>query len=201
MCSRVIWIGKEIEWADDGTPLIVGRNMDWSEEMYSNLWVFPRGGTRESVFEGGKEEWVSRYGSIMATSYGYFGEPDGGTTDGMNEQGLAGSLLWLTESDFTPRIRTGIRLAMSVWLQYYLDNYASVADLVKDARDTPPQVIPALVAETGCVGSAHMALSDEHGETAVIEYLTEGCSIYYSGDLADYRGRFSVMTNSPTYRE
>ena len=34
-CTRTLFVGE-----DD--TVITGRNMDWAEDMSSNLWVFPR---------------------------------------------------------------------------------------------------------------------------------------------------------------
>jgi len=33
-CTRALYVG-------DGNLVITGRSMDWSEDMMSNLWVFP----------------------------------------------------------------------------------------------------------------------------------------------------------------
>jgi penicillin V acylase-like amidase (Ntn superfamily) len=35
-CTRALYVAK------DGT-VIVGRSMDWGEDMMSNMWVLPRG--------------------------------------------------------------------------------------------------------------------------------------------------------------
>ena len=40
-CSRVLYTSK------DGNYVLVGRNMDWTEHLRSNLWVFPRGIKRD----------------------------------------------------------------------------------------------------------------------------------------------------------
>ncbi|MBL9139403.1 MAG: linear amide C-N hydrolase, partial [Verrucomicrobiales bacterium] len=41
-CTRVLFTGK------DGT-VIVGRSMDWGEDMHSNMWVLPRGMKRDGM--------------------------------------------------------------------------------------------------------------------------------------------------------
>ena len=40
LCTRTLYVG------DDGT-VITGRNMDWKEDMYSDLWALPAGVARE----------------------------------------------------------------------------------------------------------------------------------------------------------
>ncbi len=39
-CTRALYVAK------DGT-VIVGRSMDWGEDMMSNMWVLPRGMKRD----------------------------------------------------------------------------------------------------------------------------------------------------------
>src|SRR6185312_13668097 len=68
---------------DAAQGVMVGRNMDWYEEMYSKLVVYPRGMQRQGYAPVNPLKWESQYGSIVATSY------DAGATDGMNEKGLA----------------------------------------------------------------------------------------------------------------
>jgi len=82
---------------DPAQGVMVGRNMDWYEEMYSKLVVYPRGMQRQGYAPVNPLKWESQYGSIIATSY------DAGATDGMNEKGLAAHGLWLDESDYGAR--------------------------------------------------------------------------------------------------
>ena len=66
--------------------------MDWSEDMASNLWAFPRGIKREGAAGPKSLTWVSKYGSVVVSSY------EAGTADGMNEAGLVANLLYLADS-------------------------------------------------------------------------------------------------------
>ena len=74
-CTRVLYVAKH------GT-IITGRSMDWGEDLQPNMWVLPRGMTRDGM--GGKNSisWVSKYGSLVVSAY------DIGTSEGMNEKGL-----------------------------------------------------------------------------------------------------------------
>ena len=69
-CTRALYVAK------DGT-VIVGRSMDWGEDMASNMWVLPRGMKRDG--RGGEDtiSWTSKYGSLIVTAY------DIGTAEGM----------------------------------------------------------------------------------------------------------------------
>jgi penicillin V acylase-like amidase (Ntn superfamily) len=86
-CTRALYVAK------DGT-VIVGRSMDWGEDMHSNMWVLPRGMKRDG--RGGKNtiSWESKYGSLIVSAY------DIGTAEGMNEKGLVVNELALVESDY-----------------------------------------------------------------------------------------------------
>ena len=42
MCTRTLYVGAD-------NTVITGRNMDWSEDLASNLWVFPAGMRRDGA--------------------------------------------------------------------------------------------------------------------------------------------------------
>lgn len=86
-CSRILW-------NDNGRSVIVGRNMDWFEDIRSNLWVLPRGMQRSGLAQVNPLLWTSKYGSVVITAY------DVGTADGINEKGLAGHLLFLPNNPY-----------------------------------------------------------------------------------------------------
>ncbi len=41
-CTRTLYVGAD-------NTVITGRNMDWKEDMASNLWVFPAGMKRDGA--------------------------------------------------------------------------------------------------------------------------------------------------------
>ena len=86
-----------IKWSDNGTAIVVASNMDWLENMRSNLWLFPRGINREGLAGKNSLTWASKYGSVITSAY------DLASTDGMNEKSLACHMLWLAESDYGRR--------------------------------------------------------------------------------------------------
>jgi len=115
-CSRVLYQSK------DGNYVLVGRNMDWTEDLRSNLWVFPRGIKRDGLASRNSLTWTAKYGSVGVSGY------DVGTTDGMNEKGLSTNMLWLAESEFGKRDEARPGLCVSQWLQFCLDNFATVEE-------------------------------------------------------------------------
>ncbi|MFE6871537.1 linear amide C-N hydrolase [Kitasatospora sp. NPDC057692] len=177
MCTRILW-------RPDGRVL-TGRNMDWKQSFHTNLWALPRGVRRTGAGVGDPHplHWTSRHGSVVATAY------DTATTDGVNEKGLAGHVLWLAESDFGERDTTLPGLSASLWLQYHLDSFATVAE----ALAAPPhQVLGQGDPYSHTFSTIHLALEDATGDSAVIEYLDGKARVHHGPE-------YTVVTNSPTY--
>ena len=177
-CTRTLYVG------DDGT-VITGRNMDWREDMISNLWVFPAGIARDGAAGPNSLRWTSHYGSVVVSGY------ELGSTDGMNEKGLVANLLYLAESDYPAVDASKPLLSISLWLQYALDNFATV-DAAVTALQAEPFGLLAPNLPDGTPAALHLSLSDSSGDSAVLEYV--------GGKLVIHHGRqYRVMTNSPSY--
>jgi choloylglycine hydrolase len=177
-CTRALYV------AQDGT-VIVGRSMDWGEDMASNMWVLPRGMKRDG--RGGKNTvaWESKYGSLIVSAY------DIGTAEGMNEKGLVVNELALVESNYGKPAEGDRVISLSTWPQYVLDNFATVADAVADLRKENFRV-QTVVLGTGRPANMHLVISDASGDSAVFEYV--------DGKLVIHHGKqYRVVTNSPTY--
>lgn len=172
-------------WPDADGSVIVGRNMDFHQDLHTNLWKLPRGINRDDRVEGNLS-WTAKYGSVIAGVYDIL------STDGVNERGLAAHLLWLAESDYGTADESRPQLAMSVWLQYYLDNFETVGEAVAWSQKHQPQVIPMADPTGGSKPALHLAIEDASGDSAIFEYIDGELKIYHSRD-------YLVMTNSPTY--
>lgn len=179
-CSRAVYFGLEGQ-------TVTGRTMDWFEaDLGTNMWLSPRGLQRNSN-TATPVTWTSKYGSVVTTLY------DGATADGMNEKGLVANLLYLPESKYPPATTADNRptLANSAWVQYVVDNYATVAEAVADLRKESFRMV-AITAPTGEPGTVHLSISDSSGDSAIFEYI--------EGKLVIHHGRqYQVMTNSPTF--
>ena len=178
-CTRAVYLGPE-------QLVITGRTMDWKEDIMSNIYVFPRGIQRVGHNKEKTVNWTSKYGSVIATGY------DIGTCDGMNEKGLVASLLFLPESIYS--LPGDIRPAMgiSIWTQYVLDNFATVREAVDELKKETFRIDAPRMPNGGPESTLHMAITDETGNTAVLEYL--------DGKLSIHEGKeYQVMTNSPRY--
>ncbi|MCH5641725.1 linear amide C-N hydrolase [Gordonia sp. ABSL49_1] len=178
MCTRVMW-------PDANGSVIVGRNMDFHQDLHTNLWKLPRGIKRDDRVSG-KLKWTAKYGSVIAGVYDVL------STDGLNERGLAGHILWLAESEYGTPDDSKPQLAMSVWLQFYLDNFETVAEAVAWTEKNQPQIVPMADPTGHSKPALHLALDDASGDSAILEYIDGKIEIHHSQD-------YLVMTNSPTY--
>jgi len=178
MCTRVIW-------PDANGSVIVGRNMDFHKDLMTNLWKQPRGVERDDGVDGDLT-WKSKYGSVIATSFDII------SVDGVNEAGLAGHVLWLAESDYGTPGEGRTKLSQAIWLQYFLDNFATVAEAVEWIEQTDVQVVQLNDPTGGKPPTIHLALDDATGDSSIIEYVDGEAKVYHSPE-------YKVMTNSPTY--
>ncbi|NUR69503.1 MAG: linear amide C-N hydrolase [Hamadaea sp.] len=173
---------------DSGQGMLVGRNMDWREDLGTNLWMMPRGAQRTGFTDDPHPlTWQAEQASVIA---GVF---DKAATDGINEAGLGAHLLWLAESDFGDRDPSLPALPVSMWTQFFLDRFATVAEAVDYLEQNPFQVRPQ-GGPSGTTATVHLALDDASGDSAVLEYLGGRLKVHHSHD-------YDVMTNSPPFEE
>jgi choloylglycine hydrolase len=160
--------------------------MDWFEDLKSNLWVLPRGMKRDGLAATNPLRWISKYGSVVITAY------DVATADGLNEKGLACHMLYLPETTTAPRDEKVPGLCMSLWAQYYLDNFTTVQEAVKALTTEPYQLLMAVEPTSKKPATIHLALDDSTGHSAVLECI--------KGEIKVYHDRsYIVMTNQPTF--
>ena len=177
-CTRAVYLGPEGQ-------TVTGRSMDWQEDMHTNLWIFPRGVTRNGGLDAGALEWKSIYGSVVASVY------EGATAEGMNEKGLVANILYLAESEYPAPDDPRPVVTVCAWTQYVLDRFATVAEAVAELRKETFRVV-AITAPNGRPGMVHLAISDPSGDSAIFEYV--------GGKLVIHHGRqYQVMTNSPLF--
>jgi choloylglycine hydrolase len=178
-CTRVVYHGAEDE-------VITARSMDWKVDIGTNLWIFPRGIERSGEAGPHSLHWTSKYGSVIASGY------DISTTDGMNEKGLVANLLWLAESEYPRPDPSKPGLALSLWAQYMLDNFATIQEAVDAMSNEPFTVVTANVPGEERLANLHLSLSDSTGDSAIVEYVAGKQVIHHDR-------KYQVMTNSPTF--
>lgn len=178
-CTRMVYRGAE-------GRIITARSMDWKWDSETNIWVLPRGVERDGRAGPNSLSWEVKYGSVVASAY------DISTTDGMNEAGLVSNLLWLANSVFPEPDQTTPTLSLSLWAQFMLDNFATVAEAVNYVEENKFLVLTGEVPGQNRLAALHLSLSDATGDSAIMEYVDGELIIHHSPD-------YQVMTNEPTY--
>lgn len=178
-CTRAVYLG-------DNGDVITARSMDWKVDVLTNLWIFPRGTQRSGQAGPNSLHWTSKYGSVIATGY------EVSTTDGMNEKGLVANVLWLVESQYPKYDASKPGLAISIWAQYILDNFATVQEAVDTLATEPFTVVTASVPGEERLATLHLSMSDATGDSAIVEYIN-GKHVIHNDR------KYQVMTNSPIF--
>jgi choloylglycine hydrolase len=159
-------------FSDDGP--VYGQNLDWHSPLPGNVVVNTRGiaksilpwkGSGPVPFSGKPVTWRSRYGSVTFTCYGRdFIE------GGMNEAGLIIDEASLTAVYPPDDGRPGVSCAQ--WMQYQLDNFATVDEVIVHLGDLRPD------------GEGwHYLIADVTGACAVIEYPDGKPAVYTGSDV------------------
>ena len=180
-CTRAVYQGPE-------GMVITARSMDWKDEIPANLWLFPRGMERHGAVGPNSVTWVSKYGSIVTSAF------DISSTDGMNEKGLVANLLWLAESEYSDYGPDDRGLSVAAWVQYVLDNFATVEEAVDALRAEQFVVVSADIPGTDRFATLHLSVSDAKGDNAIFEYIDGKLVIHH--DMT-----YTVMTNSPIFEQ
>lgn len=155
--------------------LVFGRNYDYffGEAL---VLVNPRGVEKVSLMERQPARWTSKYGSVTFSMFGK-DNPAGG----VNERGLVIEVMELEDTRYPdPDSRPALRALE--WIQYGLDNYASVEEALAGAKRVR-------IAQRAPV---HFLLADRNGDTAAVEFLYGRMMIRRGEGLPD-----RALSNSP----
>lgn len=179
MCTRAVYSGTN-------GMVATGRSMDWKTEMHSNIWAFPRGMERNGETGENSLRWTSRYGSVVTSAF------EIASTDGINEKGLVANLLWLPDTQYPARDKSKPGLTIAAWVQYMLDNFATVEEAVSYIKEDSFQVLSEMMPDGSRLATLHLSVSDATGDSAIFEYVGAKLMVYHDKE-------YKVMTNSPTY--
>lgn len=179
-CTRILWNTNSI-------AVMSSRSMDWWGSSQPRLHVLPRGMRRSAADFGDQKvvaqnpaRWTARYGSVVTSAYGI------AVPDGMNEKGLAAHALWMKGVDYGPRDPSRAGVQVGLWVQYILDNAATV----KQAVALQQRIQPVPVSLKGINIPLAVSVEDRTGDSAVIEYA--------GGRAVIHHGReYRVMSNTP----
>ena len=178
-CTRVVYQGNK-------DMVITGRTMDWKEDTRSNIWIFPRGMERNGEVGKDPMRWKSKYGSVVTSAY------DICSTDGTNEKGLVANLLWLAESSYPQWNGEKPALSIAAWVQYMLDNFATVSEAVSEIEKNTFDVVSDMMPDGTRMATLHLSISDATGDNAIFEYIDGKLNIHHNRS-------YQVMTNSPVF--
>ena len=159
--------------------LLVGHNLD--QEFYTpgSIYLNRRGERKRSIscfdleltdIETPILEWTSKYGSITFSPHGR-NLPDGG----MNEIGLTVSEMGLAESEFSFNSKHPTMLS-HLWIQYQLDNYATVEEVLKHLHDI--NIEPSSTFTPPASSNYHLFVTDSQGNMAIIEFIEGDVKVY-----------------------
>lgn len=143
-----------------------GKNYDW---MIGDGLVFvnKRDVAKTAMAESrpNPAKWISKYGSVTFNQYGRE-NPSGG----MNEAGLVIELMWLDETQY-PEAGERPTVGTLEWIQYQLDNSATVAEAIKNSENVR------IASEV----KLHYLLNDKDGNSATVEFL-DGKLVAHMGE-------------------
>ena len=149
------------------------------EEMPGILYVNKRDVLKtgwEQSTTGEVARWTSRYGSVTFNLVGYQFP-----WAGMNEAGLIISTMSLVSLPPKPDARPP--LETEFWLQYQLDNYSSVEEVI--ASESQVRIVSKVL------GCCHFLVCDRKGDCATVEMLN-GKMVYHVGETLPV----AALTNS-----
>lgn len=182
-CSRVTYEASK-------DRISIGRSMDFVAETNTTFFASPAGIKRTgSVVEANPYNWTAKYGSVTALMYGQ------AHVEGTNEKGLSGSTLYLDDSTYPKRNTSIPSMWVGHWLQYYLDTYTTVDQVVEAScpgNGTLPFQVMGTALVPGVKSNAHLAVSDVTGDNVVMEFI--------KGELVCYHSKnYTIMTNEPAF--
>ncbi|MFA4905144.1 MAG: choloylglycine hydrolase family protein [Candidatus Margulisiibacteriota bacterium] len=166
--------------------VVIGRSMEFPQDLHSRIWVVPRGEARQSFDVKGTKglSWTSKYGYLSIDGFGI----KDAVVDGVNEKGLAFDALMFVGAKYEPAT-PGKFVTYGDLGAWILGNFATVAEV--KAALSEIKVSDLQVKELGGSLGMHMALHDASGQNLVIEFI--------DGQKKVYDNPLGVMTNRPTF--
>lgn len=160
---------------------VVGNSYDWDIGC-AYVTINKRGESKTALLLPGQTpaEWVSVFGSITVNEYGHE-NPNAG----MNEAGLVVEQMWLSQAVYPAEDETPA-LSELQWIQYMLDSFETVDEVVANAPS---------IRVSNFFATLHYLACDRTGECAVFEYLNSDLVITSGDDIV-----VNTLTNS-TYAD
>src|SRR5262245_29347157 len=141
-----------------GSQRVVGKSYDWHQGQ-GLVFINKRGVAKQSLAAkpgDHQARWLSRHASVTFNQYGRE-FPAGG----MNDAGLVVEIMWLDSSKYEPADERPTLNELQ-WIQYQLDNFATVAEMMAAARAVRVSPVYAAV---------HYLACDKAGSCAAFEHI------------------------------
>jgi penicillin V acylase-like amidase (Ntn superfamily) len=139
-----------------GNERVVGKSYDWN--MGQGLVMVNQRGMKKQALPMTPHPaaWTSKFSSVTFNQYGRE-LPNGG----MNQAGLVVEVMWLDSSTYPP---PDARPTVSElqWIQYQLDNFSTVKEMVEAAQSVRVQLVH---------GKVHYLACDASGDCAAFEHV------------------------------
>jgi choloylglycine hydrolase len=139
-----------------GGEVVVGKSYDWNMSQ-GFVIVNPKGVKKQALpMTPNPARWLSKHASVTFNQYGRE-LPNGG----MNDAGLVVEVMWLDSSVY-PQPDARPTVTELQWIQYQLDNFATVKEMVDAAGEVRVQLIH---------GKVHYLACDKSADCAAFELL------------------------------
>lgn len=149
---------------------VIGNTLDWAHD-HGMIIFNPRNLSKASLHLDPEHiepvEWISKYGSLTFNQAGRE-FPYGG----INEKGLVVEIMWLNYVEYPPRDTKLPAINEVQWIQYQLDNAATVDEAIQFAK--------AMVVRGG-FALVHYLICDLSGKCATFDHIDKTLVIH-SGD-------------------
>lgn len=160
---------------NDQKHCFIGRTMEWPNDLHGEIALVPR----NHGFGGFR----AKYGFVGISHSGLF-------SDGMNEEGLTVSALWLSESKYPGKSPEA--LPITDLLPLVLGNARTVDEALALIKERVFYTSAAALT-SGLDITIHHAITDPTGRSVVVEFL--------DGKLQVFENTIGVLTNDPNYTE
>ena len=176
--------------AADGSP-VYGRTMEFGIETKSGVSLIPAGYTfTATTGASAPMSWTAKHNVIAMNAF----EIDTLVTDGLNDVGLAGGILYFPGFAEYPAMSeetAEIEIAPGDFLYWALSNFETVDEVREAVQAGSVKVVGVKLEALGDVPPFHYTLHDKTGKSIVIEPV--------GGELKVYDNPTTVMTNSPGF--
>jgi choloylglycine hydrolase len=172
--------------------VVIGRSMEFGEDLGSQILVGGRGTKKESGTPGSLKGGLS-----WAAKYGYVGLNVAGLDlhhlicDGMNEKGLSIGALWLpVYTQYSPTVSSKAQaLEVKDFTNWVLGNFATVAEVKTGLTGVEIWGGPLMNAKV----PIHFSIHDASGASAVLEFLEGNTQGLWQANTV------GVLTNAPPF--